>query len=358
MHTDYLANIPSPPQGVWHLGPIPVRAYALCIITGILVALWLTLRRYRARGGDPDMVWDSAIVVIIAGVIGGRAYHVISHWPDYFGEDAGPWAWAKITEGGLAIIGAVLLGGLAIWVFYRTRGVPVAPFADAVAPGLILAQGIGRFGNWFNQELYGRPTDVPWALDLYYRVDADGNFAPLTGRSTGEVIASVHPTFLYESLWNVGAFLLLLSLDRHLRLGHGRVFALYLVIYGLGRSWVELMRTDPAQHILGMRVNSFAALVCIVIGLVAFLLLPRGRESEKEVLGDRPAPDTAESETPEEIDDAASGAAGADRAVGADAGETGATGEATATARGADAAGVGKPTAGKQTRTDGTGKDR
>ena len=205
-----LANIPSPSQGVWHLGPIPVRAYALCIILGILVALWLTLRRYIARGGNPDTVWDAAIVIIPAGIIGGRLYHVITDHDKYFGEGRNPMDVFKVTNGGLGIWGAVALGAVALWAMFKVKKVPFAPFADAVAPGLILAQAIGRFGNWFNQELYGRETTVPLALDIYYRVDEAGKYAPVTGRSTGEVIASVHPTFLYEALWNVAVCLFLI----------------------------------------------------------------------------------------------------------------------------------------------------
>lgn len=285
VHTDILANIPSPAQGVWFLGPIPIRAYALCLITGIVVAMWLTLRRYRARGGNPDVVWDAAIVAIPAGIVGGRIYHVITHWPDYFGSGVDPWAWAKIYEGGLAIIGAVTFGAFAVWGLLRYRKVPLAPFADALAPGVILAQAIGRFGNWFNQELYGRPTDVPWALDIYYRVNEAGQYAPLTGRSTGEVIASVHPTFLYESMWNVAVFCVLIWADRRFRLGHGRVFAAYAGWYALGRFGMEFLRTDPAQVILGLRVNALAAVIIAVSAAVVFFALPKGRESASEVAG-------------------------------------------------------------------------
>lgn len=167
MQTTILANIPSPPQGVWELGPIPIRAYALCIVTGILVALWLTLRRYRAKGGDADVVWDAAIVAVPAGIIGGRLYHVITDYDKYFGPGKNPWEAFNIAGGGLGIWGAVALGGVAVWILFRFKKLPLGPFADAVAPGIILAQAIGRLGNWFNQELYGRPTDVPWALDIY-----------------------------------------------------------------------------------------------------------------------------------------------------------------------------------------------
>lgn len=274
-----MANIPSPPQGVWHIGPVPIRAYALCIITGIVVAAWLTQRRYRARGGDPDVVWDALILAIPAGIVGGRLYHVITDHAKYFGPGKDPLQVFNVAAGGLGIWGAIALGTLAVWLLLRAKGIPLGPFADAAAPGIVLAQGIGRLGNWFNQELYGRPTDVPWALDIYYRVDSNGNFAPLSGHSTGEIVASVHPTFLYELLWNVAVCVFLLWADRRFTLGHGRVFALYVAGYTLGRFVIELMRSDEATLILGLRVNTWVSAFLFVIAVVAFLRLPRGRES-------------------------------------------------------------------------------
>ncbi|MCZ9308371.1 prolipoprotein diacylglyceryl transferase [Corynebacterium uberis] len=276
MRVDYLATIPSPPQGVWYLGPIPIRAYALCIITGIVVALWMTQRRYRAVGGDPAVVWDAAIVAIPAGIIGGRAYHVLTDWDKYFGPGAHPIDAVKITNGGLGIWGAVALGTLCVWLLLRYRGVALGAFADAAAPGVILAQAIGRLGNWFNQELYGRPTDVPWALEIYQRVNESGRVAPLTGHSTGEVLATVHPTFLYEALWNVAVCLVLLWAHRRWQLGHGQVFALYVAGYTLGRFFVELMRDDPATHVFGLRINTIVSAV-VGLGAVATFVWLRAR---------------------------------------------------------------------------------
>lgn len=278
-----LANIPSPPQGVWYLGPIPIRAYALCIIAGIIVAMAVSLRRYSARGGNPETVWDAALVVIPAGIIGGRLYHVITDHQKYFGEGKNPWQAFNITAGGLGIIGAVTLGALAVWVMMRRKGLPMAPFADAVAPSVILAQGIGRLGNYFNQELYGAETDVPWALDIYYRVNEAGQYAPLTGRSTGEVIASVHPTFLYELIWNVAVFFVLIWADRRFRLGHGRVFWLYVAGYTLGRFFIEFMRRDEANLILGLRVNTWVSAILFITAVVIFLMMRKGRETPEEV---------------------------------------------------------------------------
>ena len=278
-----LANIPSPPQGVWYLGPIPIRAYALCIIAGIIVAMAVSLRRYSARGGNPETVWDAALVIIPAGIIGGRLYHVITDHQKYFGEGKNPWQAFNITAGGLGIIGAVTLGALAVWVMMRRKGLPMAPFADAVAPSVILAQGIGRLGNYFNQELYGAETDVPWALDIYYRVNEAGQYAPLTGRSTGEVIASVHPTFLYELIWNVAVFFVLIWADRRFRLGHGRVFWLYVAGYTLGRFFIEFMRRDEANLILGLRVNTWVSAILFIVAVVIFFMLQKGRETPEEV---------------------------------------------------------------------------
>lgn len=283
MEETILANIPSPAQGVWHLGPVPIRAYALCIMVGIVVGMWIGVRRYTARGGNPDTVWDAAIVAIPAGIIGGRLYHVITDHEKYFGPGKDPWQVFNISGGGLGIWGAVALGALSVWLLMRHKGLPFAPLADSLAPGVILAQGIGRLGNWFNQELYGAPTDVPWALDIYYRVDEAGKYAPLSGRSTGEVIASVHPTFLYELIWDVAVFALLIWADRRFRLGHGRVVWLYVAGYTFGRFFIELMRSDEATMILGLRVNTWVSAILFVCAVVMFLRAPRGRETPAEV---------------------------------------------------------------------------
>lgn len=283
MNTTILAYIPSPPQGVWYLGPIPLRGYALSIIAGMIVALWLTFRRYTRRGGNPDDVWDAAIVAIPMGIIGGRLYHVITDNQKYFCDTCNPADAFKITNGGLGIWGAVALGAISVAILFHFKKIPLAPFADAIAPGVILAQGIGRLGNWFNQEIYGRPTSLPWGLEIYYRVDANGQFSPLTGHSTGQVMTVVHPTFLYELLWNLLVFGVLLWAERRFRLGHGRVFALYVVGYTLGRFWIELMRDDSATMILGLRVNTWVSAIVFLCGLIALIRLPKGQESPAEV---------------------------------------------------------------------------
>ncbi len=287
MSISYLAAIPSPPQGVWYLGPVPLRGYALCIIAGIIAAIWIGQKRYQQRGGDPNVVLDAALIAVPAGIIGGRLYHVITDYQKYFCSDCDPVDALKITNGGLGIFGAVTLGTLAVYAYLKFKKIPFAPFADALAPGIILAQAIGRLGNWFNQEIYGRETTVPWALEIYYRVDAAGDYAPVTGRSTGEVIATVHPTFLYEMLFNLLVFGLLLLLDRQFKLGRGQVFALYVAGYAAGRLVVESMRADEATLIFGFRVNTIVMSLALIVALITFVLLRRkgGRETVEEVRG-------------------------------------------------------------------------
>lgn len=286
MIVENLSLISSPPQGVWYLGPIPIRAYALCIITGIIAAVWLSRRRYVARGGDPEVVMDATLVLVPAGIIGGRLYHVITDSDQYFCSDCNPMQVFNIASGGLGIWGAVTLGTLAVAVMMRVKKLPFAPLADAAAPGIILAQAIGRLGNWFNQELYGRPTSVPWGLEIYNRVDDAGKVAPMTGHSTGEVLAVVHPTFLYEMLWNLLICAVLLWVDRRFRMDRGRLFALYVVGYTLGRFWIELMRSDAATLILGLRVNTIVSAVVLLAG-VAYLVITRRRgEKNTGVAGD------------------------------------------------------------------------
>jgi prolipoprotein diacylglyceryl transferase len=288
MTTAVLAYFPSPGQGVWYLGPFPIRAYALCIIAGIIAALIIGDRRWVARGGERGVIYDIALWAVPFGLVGGRLYHVMTDWRTYFGPDgAGIGAALRIWEGGLGIWGAVALGAVGAWIGCRRKGIPLPAFGDAVAPGVVLAQAIGRLGNYFNQELYGRETTVPWGLELFYRRDASGtvDVHSLDGVSTGQVAAVVHPTFLYELLWNLLVFVLLLWADRKFRLGHGRLFALYVAAYCVGRFGVELLRDDTATHIAGIRINVFTA-AFVFIGAVLYLLLaPKGREDPETLRG-------------------------------------------------------------------------
>lgn len=281
--TELLAYLPSPPQGVWHVGPLALRAYALCIIVGIVVAIVWGDRRWVARGGEKGTVLDIAVWAVPFGLIGGRLYHVMTDWPTYFGEGGSPVDALKIWQGGLGIWGAVALGAVGAWIGCRRRGIPLPAFGDALAPAIILAQAIGRLGNWFNQELYGRETTVPWGLEIYERTDAAGRVDALNGVSNGVVQQVVHPTFLYELVWNLLIVVLLVLVDRQFKIGHGRLFALYVAGYCAGRFWIELMRSDHASEILGIRVNSFTSALVFLAAVAYFVLAKKGREDPAEL---------------------------------------------------------------------------
>jgi prolipoprotein diacylglyceryl transferase len=264
-----LAAIPSPAQGVWHLGPLPIRAYALCIIAGIIACCWISERRWVARGGAPGDVLDIAVWAVPFGIIGGRLYHVITTPEPYFGEGGDPLKAFAIWEGGLGIWGAIALGGVGAWIACRRRKIPLPAFADAVAPGLLVAQAIGRLGNYFNQELYGSPSTLPWALEIDPAHRLPGYLD----------VATYHPTFLYELVWNLLAAVVVVWADRRFRLGHGRVFALYVALYCLGRGWIEMLRIDTAEHFFGLRLNVFTSIIVGVLAVV-YLVAQRGRPRE------------------------------------------------------------------------------
>ncbi len=267
------ASIPSPDQGTWQLGFFELRAYALCIILGVLVAVWLGNRRWIARGGQPGTVADIAVWAVPFGLVGARLYHVLTDYQLYFGAGRDPVEALYIWRGGLGIWGAVSLGALGAYIGCRRRGVKFLAFGDALVPAIAVAQGIGRFGNWFNQELFGRPTDLPWALQI------DPEFRPLGFRN----FATFHPTFLYEALWNFGVAGLLIWADRRFRLGYGKVIALYVMAYTAGRGWIEMLRIDEANHILGLRLNVWTSIVLFVAALAFFVWSARrhpGRETD------------------------------------------------------------------------------
>ena len=279
------AFLPSPDTGVWNLGPVPLRAYALLIIVGIVVAIWVGNRRWVARGGRPGVVADVALWAVPFGIVGGRLYHVLTDNQLYFGPGGTGWAGAvQIWQGGLGIWGAVLGGALGAWIGCRRRGIPLPPFGDAIAPGIVLAQAIGRFGNWFNQELFGAPTDLPWGLQI----------DPVHRPAGYEAFETFHPTFLYEALWNLGVFFVLIWADRRFRMGHGRVFALYVALYCAGRVWIEALRIDPANTVLGLRLNVWTA-VLVGLGAVVYIAvsarLRPGRETPEELQGHAPGSD-------------------------------------------------------------------
>ncbi|GAA4536834.1 prolipoprotein diacylglyceryl transferase [Mycobacterium paraffinicum] len=306
---------PSPPQGVWHLGPLPIRAYALFIITGIVVALLIGDRRWEARGGQRGVIYDIALWVVPFGLVGGRLYHLATDWRTYWGPGGAGLAGAiRIWDGGLGIWGAVALGGVGAWIACRRHGIPLPAFADAIAPGIILAQAIGRLGNYFNQELYGRETTLPWGLEIFYRRDPSGYIDPhsLDGVSTGQVALVVQPTFLYELIWNVLVFAVLIYADRRFALGHGRLFALYVASYCVGRFGVELLRDDTATHIAGIRINSFTSTFVFIGAVVYLMVAPKGREAPESLRGNE-AEESAEAEPAEEL--ATVAAAGASTAA-------------------------------------------
>ena len=283
----FLGGVPR----LFGIGPLPLRAYALFILVGVVVALYIGDRRWIARGGEPGVVYDIALPAILFGLFGGRLYHVLTDWTTYFGPGgAGLSGAIAIWDGGLGIWGAVALGGVGAWIGCRGRGIPLPAFGDAIAPGIVLAQAIGRIGNYFNQELYGRSTTLPWGLEIFERRDAAGGLNPLNGVSTGQLIEVVHPTFLYELLWNLLVFALLIWVDRRFRIGHGRLFALYVAAYCFGRFWIELMRSDMATHIAGIRINSFVSVFVFIGAVVYIMVAPKGREDPSTLRGKDESP--------------------------------------------------------------------
>jgi prolipoprotein diacylglyceryl transferase len=289
-----LAYIPSPSQGVWHLGPLPIRAYAFCIIAGVVLAVWVGEKRWVARGGRSGDVTEIATWMVPMGILGGRIYHVLTTPQPYFGHGGDPIKALYVWEGGLGIWGAIALGGVGAWIGCRRRGIPLPPFADALAPGIALAQAVGRFGNYFNQELYGKATNWWWGLEIDPAHRPDGM----------EERATYQPTFLYEAIWDVGVAGLVIWADRRFKLGHGRAFALYVMAYTLGRSWIEYLRIDTANHFLGLRLNDWTSIV-VFLGALTYFVLSAQRRPGREVIGDAPAeeqePSTDEEVTSEQL---------------------------------------------------------
>ena len=259
------AYLPSPSQGVWHLGPFPVRAYALAILTGVAVAVVLTRRRLVAAGGSAAQVDAVVAWAVPFWLVGARLYHVATDPELYFGAGRHPVRALYVWEGGLGIWGGVAAGALGAWIGCRRHGVSLSVFADAAAPGVAVAQAIGRFGNYFNQELYGRPSTLPWALEI------DPAHRPADTPNMG----TYQPTFLYEALWDLGVAGVVIWAARRYRLGGGRAFALYVALYTVGRAWVEYLRVDHANHLLGLRLNDWTCLI-VFTGAVVFLQAHRG----------------------------------------------------------------------------------
>ena len=277
-----IRSIPSPEQSVWFIGWFPIRAYAMFILAGIVVAVWITQRRLADRDGKPGQALDVATWAVPFGIVGGRLYHVISSPQAYFGVGGRPLDAFKIWEGGLGIWGAVALGSLGAWIGCRRHGVRFLDYADAAAPGVVLAQGIGRWGNYFNNELYGARTDLPWGLEIHCW-DQSAGAATTCPDSTTNILGSFQPTFLYESLWCLLVAMALVLVDRRYGLARGQIFALYGMLYTAGRGVIEMLRTDAANHVLGLRLNVWTSVVVFAASAFAFWRLrARGHDADDE----------------------------------------------------------------------------
>jgi prolipoprotein diacylglyceryl transferase len=277
VHSMVLGSIPSPRRGTLNLGPLKFNAYGLCIAIGAIAAVSFSSRRWQRWGGNADDVAAISMFAVPAGVIGARLYHLATDWKSYRGH----WVDAlRIWDGGLGIWGGIALGTLVGLYVGRKRGCSMPGLLDAAAPALPLAQAIGRWGNWFNVELFGGPTKLPWGLEI-----------PLAKRpSAYKDFATFHPTFLYESLWNLSVVALVLFVERRWgkRLPKGRLFAVYVAGYTFGRFWIERIRTDRAYKILGLRINEWTSSILFVAAIVVLVLSIR-RSSAIDPLDSNPS---------------------------------------------------------------------
>ncbi len=264
------ASIPSPgPEwAAFTIGPFTIRTYALCILAGIILATIWTSRRLTKRGAEPGIVLDVILWAVPLGIIGARVYHVFTHPADYFYPGADLWKTLFIWEGGNAIFGSLIGGAVGAYIGCRMSGLRFWSFADALAPAMLLAQAAGRLGNWFNNELFGQPTNVPWGLEI-----PSSNVAFPAGLPDGTLF---QPLFLYEIIWNVIGIFVILWLERRFRLRWGKTFAVYLIWYGIGRSYLESIRIDPSEYsFLGIPSNVWAAFAAVVLGIVVFIVQTR-----------------------------------------------------------------------------------
>lgn len=259
--------IPPPPAGwtEFSLGPLTIQAYALCLLAGIFFALWLTNRRWLARGGEPEVVSEIALWAVPFGIIGGRIYHVISTPGPYFGAGGNPVDALKIWQGGLGIWGAIAFGALGAYIGARRQKASFTAFADAAAPAILIAQAIGRLGNYMNQELFGGPSTLPWALQV------DAAYRP----AGYEQFETFHPTFLYEMVWNLAGAAVIIWLDKKFDLRGGRTFWLYVIVYVSGRLWIEMVRIDTAVNVGGLRINVWVSIAVLALAIVMFDVLGR-----------------------------------------------------------------------------------
>jgi prolipoprotein diacylglyceryl transferase len=259
--------IPSPDVSYIELGPLRIHFYALFILAGIILALVLTESRLRSRGAESGIALDISLWAIPVGILGGRFFHVVTHPNDYFFPGADLLAVFRIWEGGLAIYGALMFGALGAAIGARAAGIKFTSYLDAVAPGVLLAQAVGRWGNYFNNELFGTPTDLPWGL----QIDSSNPAYP-AGLPEGVLF---HPTFLYESIWSLAGVALLLTADQRFNLRWGKMMGLYLVYYSVGRVWIEAIRIDPSEIFLGLRINIWSAIAGIAIGIAIIVIQSR-----------------------------------------------------------------------------------
>lgn len=278
-----LAYIPSPTISQFSIGPVTIHIYALCILMGIVLAVWITTTRWKKLGGNFDQVLDITLVSVPAGIIGARLYHIITTPERFFGPD-GDWAeMFRIWNGGLGIWGGVLFGALAAWAWCRHKHYPMALLADAIAPGLLVAQAVGRLGNWFNQELYGAPTTLPWGLKLNMEGTAIGHSEQCYDGATCPSGTLFHPTFLYEMIWNLigAAIIVYIGSKAMKKLKAGSLFAVYIMWYTLGRTWIESLRIDYAHEFLGVRINVWVSMAVFVLGAVSFIVMQQmGKDTD------------------------------------------------------------------------------
>ena len=278
-----LAYIPSPTISQFSIGPVTIHIYALCILMGIVLAVWITTTRWKKLGGNFDQVLDITMVSVPAGIIGARLYHIITTPERFFGPD-GDWAeMFRIWNGGLGIWGGVLFGALAAWAWCRHKHYPMALLADAIAPGLLVAQAVGRLGNWFNQELYGAPTTLPWGLKLNMEGTAIGHSEQCYDGATCPSGTLFHPTFLYEMIWNLigAAIIVYIGSKAMKKLKAGSLFAVYIMWYTLGRTWIESLRIDYAHEFLGVRINVWVSMAVFVLGAVSFIVVQQvGKDTD------------------------------------------------------------------------------